>query len=103
MLHKKDRFATDSNPKALKYLKNNLINYKWSLDVISSKTERRYRFYTATDFCMTLFAIPTLQQSNGRLQRFPWTTIPTLQQSNGRWEEVGMSRGFKKLTEKAND
>jgi IS30 family transposase len=41
ILCKKDGFSIDNNPKALKYLKNKLINYKWGLDVISHKMRDR--------------------------------------------------------------
>lgn len=49
ILCKKDGFSIDKNPKALKYLKNKLINYKWSLDVIAHKMKEDVGFSISTE------------------------------------------------------
>ena len=48
-LCKKDGFAIDNNPKALGYLKNKLINYKWGLDIISYKMKVDIGFSISTE------------------------------------------------------
>ena len=49
ILCRKDGFCLDSNPKALKYLKNKLINHKWGLDVISCKMKEDIGFSISTE------------------------------------------------------
>ena len=49
ILCKKDGFSIDNNPKALKYLKNKLINYKWGLDIISHKMKEDIGFSISTE------------------------------------------------------
>jgi IS30 family transposase len=49
ILCKKDGFSIDKNLKALRYLKNKLINYKWSLDVIAHKMKEDIGFSISTE------------------------------------------------------
>jgi IS30 family transposase len=49
ILCKKGGFMIDNNPKALSYLRNKLINNKWSLDVISHKMKLDIRFSISTE------------------------------------------------------
>ena len=49
ILRKKDGFCLDNNPKALKYLKNKLINHKWGLEVISYKMKEDIGFSISTE------------------------------------------------------
>ena len=49
ILCKKIGFSIDSNPKVLKYIKNNLINYKWSLDAIAFKMKKDIGFSIFTE------------------------------------------------------
>ena len=48
-LFKKDGFAIDNTPKALGYLKNKLINYKWGLNIISYKMKVDIGFSISTE------------------------------------------------------
>lgn len=49
ILCKKDGFSIDNNSKVLKYLRNKLINHKWSLDVISYKMKEDIGFSISTE------------------------------------------------------
>lgn len=49
ILYKKSGFSIDNNPKALSYLKNKLINHKWSLDIISHKMKEDIGFSISTE------------------------------------------------------
>jgi IS30 family transposase len=49
ILCKRDGFSINNNPKALKYLKNKLINYKWGLDIISHKMKEDIEFSISTE------------------------------------------------------
>lgn len=49
VLHKKDGFTIDNNPKALSYLRNKLINHKWGLNVISHKMKEDIGFSISTE------------------------------------------------------